>query len=126
MSGSQGTIQLCTGRKSRRLWLPPEGDARHRSTVNALIPIADLWKWIIGRPCVGAAASVIRLEKRGLEHRTLRPGGKLQCVKGTLWITVAGEGRDVILQEGAIYATDRSIRVLIEALEDAVVGLWPD
>ncbi|WP_035612054.1 DUF2917 domain-containing protein [Haloferula sp. BvORR071] len=91
--------------------------------MNALIPITGLWKWIVGRPSVGAAASVIRLERRALERRALCPGGKLQCLRGMLWITVDGDERDVILREGATYATERRIHVMIEALEDSVLGL---
>lgn len=96
--------------------------------MNPLIPITDLWKWIIGRPCASACVAVtrLRLEKRGLESRMLHPGEKLRCVKGTLWLTVEREGRDVILPAGAVYTGDRRTRVLIEALEDSVVGFQPD
>ncbi|RYG63740.1 DUF2917 domain-containing protein [bacterium] len=46
----------------------------------------------------------------------MRRGEKLRCETGTLWLTFDGEGRDIILREGDIWAAPKNGRAVVQAL----------
>jgi hypothetical protein len=46
---------------------------------------------------------------------------EIACLRGSLWITHDGDPKDVVLEAGQSYRSDRRARMLIQALEDAYV-----
>ncbi|MFD0895936.1 DUF2917 domain-containing protein [Luteolibacter ambystomatis] len=89
--------------------------------MNALIPLADFWRWIGNRSCTRAEAIPVRLANRTTTSRSLNPGQSLQCVRGLVWLTSDRRKEDIVLRAGEAYVPSRQERVVIEALEDAVV-----
>ena len=52
-----------------------------------------------------------------------QPGLTIECEKGVLWVTVAGDINDHTLEAGESYVIQDANSVVIEAVEDAVVIL---
>lgn len=53
-----------------------------------------------------------------------RPWGcRLQCIRGSIWITHAGDGRDVVLEAGSSFVADRKEPMFIQALGAAEFGI---
>jgi hypothetical protein len=50
-------------------------------------------------------------------------GQLVECRRGELWLTVDGEGRDVILGPGQRYAVTSSAPTVVTALRDSAVHL---
>jgi hypothetical protein len=50
-------------------------------------------------------------------------GQLVECRRGELWLTVDGEGRDVILGPGQRYAVTSAAPAVVTALRDAMVHL---
>ncbi|MES2510592.1 MAG: DUF2917 domain-containing protein [Pseudomonadota bacterium] len=50
-------------------------------------------------------------------------GMKLECLEGSVWVTLDGDLRDVILEPGQAFTVDRDQRILIQALDSARVRL---
>jgi len=48
-------------------------------------------------------------------------GTTLRVTRGTLWITLENDTRDVVLQAGDVFTIDRGGRTLVEAQDDAIV-----
>ncbi|MGC4015308.1 MAG: DUF2917 domain-containing protein [Luteolibacter sp.] len=89
--------------------------------MNALIPLADFWRWIANRSCTQAGAFPLRLARRTAIRRTLAEGASLQCVRGSVWITSDEDRGDIVLRAGEIFSVPRRASFVIEALEDAVL-----
>ena len=49
--------------------------------------------------------------------------GRIFCAQGSLWITRDGDNADIVLADGDSLACGRHTRVVIEALETAVVEI---
>ena len=47
----------------------------------------------------------------------------IECTKGTLWVTSAGDNRDHMLQAGRRFVPKTNGTVLIEAIDDACVDI---
>lgn len=66
-------------------------------------------------------------------HAIERPQGwRIECVRGTVWVTHDSHPRDLVLTAGEGHTCVRSSRVLLQALEPVVVRLeaparraWP-
>lgn len=55
-----------------------------------------------------------------------RPAGvELKCLCGNVWITHDGDPRDVVLSPGGSYRADRDSRMLVHALEPALICRRP-
>jgi len=58
-----------------------------------------------------------------------RPQGcRVQCVRGSVWITHVGDGRDVVVEAGTTFIGDRQAPMFIQALaptEFIVTGAQP-
>ena len=58
-----------------------------------------------------------------------RPQGcRIQCVRGSVWITHIGDGRDVVVEAGTTFVGDREAPMFIQALaptEFIVTGAQP-
>lgn len=89
--------------------------------MNALIPLADFWRWIANRSSTHANSLPVRLAHRTTTARILDAGQLLQCVRGTVWLTSDRRKEDIVLRAGEAYVPSRHERVVIEALEDAVL-----
>lgn len=48
-------------------------------------------------------------------------GTMLRVARGTLWITLEGDTRDIILSEGEVFTIDRAGRTIVEAQDSATV-----
>jgi hypothetical protein len=77
----------------------------------------------------GTAASPPQIPARARRHVAMtkaailtveRPlGASVSCLRGSLWITHDGEPKDIVLEAGASYESDRATRMLVYALEDS-------
>src|SRR4051794_7480881 len=47
----------------------------------------------------------------------------IECLRGRLWVTQAGDARDIVLGEGETFSAARRGRVVVQALGDSRVGL---
>ena len=66
---------------------------------------------------------LIPVKARGI-HRILNGAGlTVECVRGALWITQAGDERDVTLQAGEHFRLDRDGLAVVYGLEPAVFSL---
>jgi len=62
--------------------------------------------------------------QKGATVSVQRPNGlEVVCLQGTLWITHDGDQKDVVLECGQTYATDRNARMLVHALDAAELRL---
>lgn len=52
-----------------------------------------------------------------------QPGLTIECEKGVLWVTVAGDLNDHTLEAGDCFVVQENSSVVIEAVEDAIVLL---
>ena len=50
-------------------------------------------------------------------------GITIECLAGSIWVTLDGDSRDVVLGTGQIFIVDRPQRTLIQALEAAHIRL---
>lgn len=48
-------------------------------------------------------------------------GWKIKAVDGTVWITQEGDSRDIVLRNGESFVFDRAGKVLLSALDRAVL-----
>lgn len=52
-----------------------------------------------------------------------QPGLTIECEKGVLWVTIAGDLNDHTLEAGDNFLIEQTNSVVIEAVEDAIVIL---
>lgn len=48
-------------------------------------------------------------------------GVTLKCLSGRVWVTLDGDPRDVVLDQGQTFTVDRNQRTLVMALDEATV-----
>lgn len=53
-------------------------------------------------------------------------GQRIECLEGSVWVTLDGDARDVVLHRGQSFLVDRPQRTLIQALEAARVVWAPE
>lgn len=66
---------------------------------------------------------LIPLKARGLARLHDAASTRIVCVAGTVWITLDGDTRDIVLSAGDSFQVDRRAGVLLYALGDACVRL---
>ncbi|HEX8989994.1 MAG TPA: DUF2917 domain-containing protein [Rhodocyclaceae bacterium] len=66
-----------------------------------------------------------RVELSAREALTLGslPGGLLTCASGEVWITVDGEGRDVVLGPASSHRIESDAPVVVSAFADSVLSI---
>lgn len=47
-----------------------------------------------------------------------RPGDRIECLSGHLWLTQDGDRRDIVLESGEAFVVDRHAGVVASALRD--------
>lgn len=50
-------------------------------------------------------------------------GVTIECLEGSVWVTLDGDSRDVVLDAGQSFVVDRNQRTLLQALDAARVRL---
>lgn len=70
------------------------------------------------RPRTPALHSAMTLGREDLIALELQPGDRLRSDCGTLWITVDGEQRDVLVEVGQVHRAERAGTVNVSALRD--------
>ncbi|MDM0116573.1 DUF2917 domain-containing protein [Variovorax sp. J22R133] len=43
-------------------------------------------------------------------------GCRLQCTRGSIWVTHSGDGRDIVVEAGSSFIGDRKVPMFIQAL----------
>lgn len=90
-------------------WLATQASRSHRQTVQ------------ITNPCCG----IQEIAKAGIHEVKQALGVTIECLEGSVWITLDGDLRDLVLDAGQTCEIDRERRVLIQALDTARVRLVP-
>lgn len=67
--------------------------------------------------------SVQEIARDGILEIKHGAGMTLECLEGSVWVTLDGDMRDVILDAGHAFHVDREQRILIQALDSARVRL---
>ena len=70
-----------------------------------------------------ATAKVSQLESRNVLRLDNALGESVRVTRGTVWLTLAGDPRDIVLSAGDSFMIDRRGLTLVEAQEDATVCL---
>ena len=53
-----------------------------------------------------------------------QPAGRcVECLEGCVWVTLDGDGRDVVISAGQCFWPDRNARALVHALEASRIGV---
>lgn len=71
------------------------------------------------RPRTPALHSAMTLGREDLIALELQPGDRLRSDCGTLWLTVDGEQRDVLVEAGQVHRAERAGIVNVSALREA-------
>jgi hypothetical protein len=66
---------------------------------------------------------VIEMNRRSMISVNGALGGRIDCLRGRIWITEAGCGDDIVLEAGDSYVISRDGVVLVQALRQAFVGV---
>ena len=64
-----------------------------------------------------------RLERFGAVALRNRRGSTVTCVSGTLWLTMEGDTRDIVLAAGASFVVDRDGLTILAAHQASVVDV---
>ena len=88
-------------------WLPSKAHDGIRQT----------WQDTFTRP------SVQEIAKNGILEVKQALGVTIECLEGSVWVTLDGDRRDVVLDAGHTFNVDRKQRTLIQALDTARVRL---
>lgn len=75
-----------------------------------------------------AAVQVVSLPMNGTVSIERPQGCRVRCVRGSIWITHIGDGRDVVVGAGTSFIGDREAPMFIQALtptEFIVTGAQP-
>lgn len=59
----------------------------------------------------------IALQRGELRHLRQSPGLRVECLAGSLWLTIDGDPRDIVLSAGEGFTVDRGGDVIISALD---------
>lgn len=73
------------------------------------------------RGCVGAVGATTLLAKRQILAVQRPAGVRIECLQGSVWITLDGDARDVVLGAGQAFTTDCPQRALVLALDPACI-----
>jgi hypothetical protein len=67
----------------------------------------------------------VRLPARAVHCIENGKGLQITATAGTIWLTQAGDDRDVILTRGRSFILDRNGRAVVYALKDAAIVVGP-
>ena len=70
-----------------------------------------------------AASREIRLAARGIFEVPDAAGVEIGCAKGSLWVTLDNDPRDIVLEAGETFATGEHRRALVYAFRSSTVEL---
>ena len=90
-------------------WLRAQASRSHRPSVQA------------AQPCRG----VQEIAKAGIFEVKQALGVTIECLEGSVWVTLDGDLRDLVLDAGQSCKIDCERRALIQALDTARVRLVP-
>lgn len=90
-------------------WLRAQASRSHRQAVQTT------------QPCCG----IQEMAKAGIHEVKQALGVTIECLEGSVWITLDGDLRDLVLDAGQSCKIDRKRRALIQALDTARVRLVP-
>ncbi len=63
---------------------------------------------------------IVHLQKRGYQRiNKIRPGSKVFCDTGVLWVTQVNDRQDYILRSGDTMTVSKRGKVLVEAMREA-------
>jgi hypothetical protein len=88
-----------------------------------ILPATTFSKWFVGRRCQTGTVRRHELGRRKVLSSSFPEVGTIHCVRGLLWITRDGGADDIFLSDGDSLVCDRRDRVVVEALEEAVVEI---
>jgi len=82
-----------------------------------------LFAAVIGRPvaCSRESYPVHELPNGRTLILSAPLGQRVECLGGSVWITLDGDPRDIIVEAGQAFTADRNQRALIHALEASLV-----
>ena len=66
-----------------------------------------------------AAVQVVSLPMNGTFDVERAYGCRIHCIRGSIWITHIGDGRDVVVEAGSSFTGDREAPMFIQALVPA-------
>lgn len=73
------------------------------------------------RPSTGAQRTDQRIARNAILEVKQPLGITIECLEGSVWVTLDGDARDVVLDAGQAFTVDRQQRALLQALEAALV-----
>lgn len=88
-----------------------------------ILPATALSKWFAGKRYRTATVRRHELGRRKVLSNSFPEGGSVHCVRGILWITRDEDAEDILLRDGDSLVCNRPDRIVIEALEEAVVEI---
>jgi hypothetical protein len=71
----------------------------------------------------GASQYQVSLGRQGLFDIADAAGVTLRCDKGSVWLTLDDDPRDIVLEAGEVYSTDEHRHALVYALSAATITL---
>ncbi len=66
---------------------------------------------------------VMELEYRGIIPVEVGKGSRIECVRGSIWVTEQAGADDVVLNAGDAHEFSRGGIAVVQALREALVGL---
>jgi hypothetical protein len=88
-----------------------------------ILPATALSKWFVGNKCRSGIVGHHELGPRTVLSTAFQVAGKIHCISGLIWITRDGGGEDILLCAGESLVCDRHDRLVVEALETAVMEI---
>lgn len=88
-----------------------------------IFPATLFARWFDGNRCQTNTVRRHTLERRETLASSFRIAGRIHCVTGLLWITRDMDREDILLRGGESFTCHRHDRVVIEALENAVLEM---
>ena len=90
--------------------------------------ILTAMSWLTGRRCQPKPAQLRRCQSLACGEVmsasfTATGAGEVRCLRGSIWITRDGEAIDILLYAGEPLACQRGDRLVVEALDAAVVEI---
>jgi Protein of unknown function (DUF2917) len=61
----------------------------------------------------------IHLRKGEMLHLESRIGRRIESLRGSLWVTIDNDRRDIVVEPGAGFSVDRAGNALLSAMDDA-------
>ncbi|MBC7980670.1 MAG: DUF2917 domain-containing protein [Armatimonadetes bacterium] len=91
--------------------------------MQTILPNSAFSRWFTGNRCQTSSVRRRELERRETFSSTFQAAGNIHCLSGLLWVTRDGDSKDILLHAGESLACYRHDRLVIEALENAILEL---